>query len=192
MTKVFAASYQLAAISVIAGFSASLTQIALFRFFMGQFYGTEIHLGLFLSVWLLGIALGGYIGGKTRVNPASLVKLLAVAPLLLVMAIYLAAELLPSPEGKFISFAPAALFMLLTVTPAAILIGFFIPALIRLTRQSIGYFYSLEAAGGFAGGVFFSLIIGGKADSIICLLSLPIPALTGVLIQARHKTLPAL
>lgn len=192
MTKGFAASYQLAAISAIAGFSANLTQVALFRFFMGQFYGTEIHLGLFLSVWLLGIALGGYIGGKIKIQPATLVKMLAVLPLLLVGFIYFAAGLLPSPDGKFISFAPAALFMLFTVTPAAILSGLFIPALIRLTRQSIGYFYSLEAIGGFIGGVFFSLLIGGNANSVICLLSLSIPALTGVLIQARNKALPAL
>ena len=192
MAKVFAAKYQLAAVSAIAGFFANLTQVALFRFFMGQFYGTEIHLGLFLSVWLLGIALGGYIGGKVRITPATLVKLLAITPVVLILVLYHAAGWLPSPGGGFISFAPAALFMLLTVTPAALLIGMFIPALIRLTRQSIGYFYSLEAIGGFIGGVFFSLIIGGKADSIICLLSLPILALSGVLIQARRKMIPAL
>ncbi|PKL43769.1 MAG: hypothetical protein CVV41_08350 [Candidatus Riflebacteria bacterium HGW-Riflebacteria-1] len=192
MTEGSAARYQLATISAIAGFAANLSQVALFRFFMGQFYGTEIHLGLFLSVWLLGIALGGLIGGKIRIQPATLLKMLVLMPVLLTALIYFAVGLLPNPNGRFISFAPAALFMLFTVTPTAILSGLFIPAMIRLTNRSIGYFYSLEAVGGFIGGVFFSLLIGGKANSIICLLSLAIPALTGVFILARRKALPAL
>ncbi len=192
MTEVFAKGSRLALISVIAGFVANLTQVSLFRFFMGQFYGTEIHLGLFLSIWLFGIAIGGYIGGKAFIRPATLLKFLSIMPLLLVMIIYQAVRVLPSPGGQFIAFAPTALFMLLTVAPAAFVLGMFIPVMIRETRQSIGYFYSLEAFGGFAGGIFFSLIIGGRADSIICLLCLPILSFAGILIESRYKRIPAL
>ncbi len=192
MTESFAPGSRLAIISTIAGFIANLAQVSLFRFFMGHFYGTEIHLGLFLSIWLLGIAIGGYVGGKVSIKPLLLLKLMAILPLLLISAIYLAAALLPNPGGQFISFAATALFMLLTITPGAVLLGMFIPAMIRVTGQSIGYFYSLEALGGFIGGIFFSLIIGGRADSIICLLSLPIPALAGILIESRHRRIPAL
>lgn len=192
MTDDFAKSSRLAITAAIAGFIANLTQVSLFRFFMGHFYGTEIHLGLFLSIWLLGIAIGGYAGGKVSIKPSTLLKLLAILPLLLVLVIYLAVEPLPAPGGKFISFAATAMFMLTTITPAAFILGMFIPAMIRITRQSIGYFYSLEALGGFVGGIFFSLVIGGRADSIICLLSLPIIALTGIMIDTRRKRVAAL
>ena len=192
MTEVFAKNSRLAVIAAIAGFVANLSQVALFRFFMGHFYGTEIHLGLFLSIWLLGIAIGSYLGGKANFRTATLLKLLVIIPLALVSIIYQAIRLLPNPDGQFIAFAPTALFMMLAVAPAAVVLGMFIPAMIRETRQSIGYFYSLEAIGGFAGGIFFSLLIGGRADSTICLLSLPIPALAGVLIETKHKRLTAL
>jgi len=74
MTDNFAKSSRLAITAVIAGFIANLIQVSLFRFFMGHFYGTEIHLGLFLSIWLLGIAIGGYAGGKVCVKSATLLK----------------------------------------------------------------------------------------------------------------------
>jgi len=192
MTEAFAQGSLRAVISAIAGFIANLTQVSLFRFFMGHFYGTEIHLGLFLSIWLMGIAIGGYVSGKVSIKPPLLMKLMAILPLLLISVIYLATSLLPNPGGQFISFAATTLFMLFAITPGAVVFGMFIPAMIRETRQSIGYFYSLEAVGGFLGGIFFSLMIGGRADSITCLLSLPIPALTGILIETRHRRIPAL
>lgn len=184
--------HKLSLIAAFTGFSANLAQVALFRFFMGQFYGTEIHLGLFLSVWLLGIALGGFFGGKTAIRPQNLLLALFIMPLLSVAILYFGASWLPAPNGGFLPFAPVALFMIASITPVSFIIGMLIPCLIRLTHKSIGYFYSLEATGGFIGGIFFSLLLGGTADSILCLLSLPVLPMVVLIVINSRKMLPAL
>lgn len=184
--------HTLSLIAAFTGFCANLAQVALFRFFMGQFYGTEIHLGLFLSIWLLGIAAGGFSGGKTEVKPQKLLTALLAMPLLSVTIIYFGASLLPAPDGGFLPFLPVALFMLAVVTPVSFIIGTLIPCLIRLTHRSIGYYYSLEAIGGFIGGIFFSLLLGGTADSILCLLALPVMPLMALTVSSRRKMIPAM
>ena len=114
---------KLSLIAAFTGFSANLAQVALFRFFMGQFYGTEIHLGLFLSVWLLGIALGGFTGGKTTIKPQTLLFALLVMPLLSVLLLFFGADYLPAPNGGFLPFFPVALFMVGAVTPVSFMVG---------------------------------------------------------------------
>lgn len=184
--------HKLSLIAAFTGFTANIAQVALFRFFMGQFYGTEIHLGLFLSIWLLGIAIGGFIGGKISISPRLLLAALFVLPLMSVGTLYYGVDMVPAPEGGFLPFAPVALFMLAAVTPVSLLIGTLIPCLIRLSHKSLGYFYSLEAIGGFAGGVFFSLLLGGTADSVLCLLALPLLPIAAETLISRKKLLPAL
>lgn len=184
--------HRLSLIAGVTGFIANLAQVALFRFFMGQFYGTEIHLGLFLSIWLLGIASGGLLSGKISIKPAVLLSLLLIVPIIPIMLLYFGIRLLPDPNGSFLPFAPVAIFMLSAIFPVSMLIGMLIPCLIRLSHKSLGYFYSLEAAGSFAGGIFFSLLLGGTADSILCLLALPVLPLATITLISRKKALPAL
>ncbi len=184
--------HKLSLIAGFTGFTANIAQVALFRFFMGEFYGTEIHLGMFLSVWLLGIAIGSFFGGKVAISPKLLLSGLFILPLLSVTMLFLGSGWVPAPDGGFLPFAPVALFMLAAVTPVSLLTGMLIPCLIRLSHKSLGYFYSLEAVGGFAGGVFFSLVLGGTADSVLCLLALPILPLCALTLISRKKALPAL
>ncbi|HNX74926.1 MAG TPA: hypothetical protein PLM07_12330 [Candidatus Rifleibacterium sp.] len=184
--------HHLSLIAGFTGFIANIAQVALFRFFMGQFYGTEIHLGLFLSIWLLGIAIGSLAGGRITFGTRFLLAGLFVLPLLSIGMLLIGPSLLPAPDGGLLPFAPVTGLMLATVLPVSLLTGMLIPCLIRLSQKSIGYFFSLEAFGGFVGGVFFSLLLGGTADSIICLLALPVLPLAVLTITSRKKALPAL
>ncbi len=184
--------YKLSLIACFTGFTANIAQIALFRFFMGQFYGTEIHLGLFLSIWLLGISIGGFIGGKVSISPRLLLSALFSLPLLSVLMLHLGPRLLPAPDGGFLTFTPVAFCMLATVTPVSLLTGMLIPCLIRLSHKSLGFYYGLEALGGFVGGLFFSLLLEGKADSILCLLVLPLLPMTALTLISRKKAIPAI
>ncbi len=184
--------HRLSLLAACTGFIANLAQVALFRFFMGQFYGTELHLGMFLSIWLLGIAIGSFVGGKVTVSPGLLLAVLFALPMLSVGMLFIGSQVLPAPEGGLLPFAPVAIFMLATVTPVSLLIGMLVPCLIRLSHKSLGYFYSLEAIGGFAGGVFFSLILGGKADAILCLMILPLLPLAALTMISSRKRIPAL
>lgn len=184
--------HRLSLLAACAGFIANIAQVALFRFFMGQFYGTEIHLGMFLSIWLLGIAIGSFAGGKVTVSPRSLLTVLFALPLLAVGMLFVGSQVLPAPDGGLLPFAPVAAFMLVIVTPISLLIGMLVPCLIRLSHKSLGYFYSLEAIGGFAGGVFFSLVLGGKADAILCLMILPLLPLAALTLISSRKKIPAM
>lgn len=174
-------------IAALTGFFANLAQVALFRFFMGQFYGTEIHLGLFLSIWLAGIAMGGYVSGKSSPRLSTLLRLMFILPFLSIALLQWAADILPSPDGGFLPFGPVAIFMAITVIPASFTIGMFIPCLVRLTQKSIGVYYSIEAVGAFASGILFSVILGGTADAVLCLLVLPLLAISAMIIQGMHK-----
>lgn len=184
--------HRLSLVASITGFIANLAQVALFRFFMGQFYGTEIHLGLFLSIWLLGIACGGLLSGKISVRPLTLMLSLLAVPILTVLLLRFGIELLPSPDGGFMPFAPVTVFMAVAILPVSLLTGMLIPCLIRLSHKSLGYFYSLEAVGGFAGGICFSLVLSGNADAILCLLILPILSMAVITLTSRKKLLPGL
>lgn len=193
MTDILISRVRLPLIAALTGFFANLAQVALFRFFMGQFYGTEIHLGLFLSLWLAGIAMGGYISGKTSFQLPMLLRLMFILPFLSIAMLQWAAGLLPSPDGGFLPFGPVAVFMAITVIPVSFTIGMFIPCLVRLTQKSIGVYYSIEAVGAFSSGILFSIILGGTADAILCLMVLPLLALCAMIIHGMHKFLaPAL
>lgn len=149
---------------------------------MGHFYGTEIHLGLFLSVWLLGIAAGGYLGGKFNFSAKFILRAMFAAPLLSLFVIYQAPTFLPEPGGGFLSFVPVSIFIAICVIPLSLIIGTLLPSLIRITGRSLGIFYGYEAIGGFMGGLFFSLLLGGTADPVLSLLSVPIAALTASIV----------
>jgi predicted membrane-bound spermidine synthase len=170
----------LAVIAGIVGFTANLAQVSLFRFFMGLFYGTEMHLGIFLAIWLAGISFGGYLGGRKTLSLPWLLNFIILTSIFAFVAVYSGYRFLPDPEGGFLPFQPVVIFMLFCILPVSMLIGMLLPAMIARSDRSLGIYYSYEAIGGFIGGIFFSLILGGTANPIICLLSLPIPIIAAL------------
>jgi spermidine synthase len=72
--------------------------------------------------------------------------------------------------------------MLACVFPVSFIVGMLLPVMINQRNESLGIYYSYEAIGGFCGGIFFSVLLGGTANSILCLLSLPVIILTALII----------
>jgi predicted membrane-bound spermidine synthase len=159
-----------ATIASATGFAANLAQVSLFRFFMGVFYGTEMHLGIFLAIWLAGISLGGYVSGKKSPGLGILLNLILLTSLTAILIIYVAPGFLPESSGSFQPFMPVVILMSLCVFPVSFTNGMLLPSLIKLSQQSLGIYYSYEAMGGFAGGIFFSLLLGGTASPVLCLM----------------------
>lgn len=164
----------LPAVAGATGFCANLAQVSLFRFFMGMFYGTEMHLGIFLAIWLAGISAGGYFGGRKTPEPGALISWFILTTMLSALFMLGGYQYLPDPQGGFLPFMPVAIFMILCVFPVSFFIGMLLPALLQQSNLSLGLFYSYEAVGAFCAGIFFSFILGGTASPILCLLSLPI------------------
>ncbi len=177
----------LALIAAATGFCANLAQVSLFRLFMGLFYGTEMHLGIFLAIWLGGISSGGLIGGKRSLQPQHLLNWFIATLAFSVLAIFSAHHFLPNPQGGFLPFLPVVTLMFTSVFPVSFFIGMLLPALLRQSNLSLGVFYSYEAVGSFFAGVFFSFILGGTASPILCLLSLPIVLVSVSLLLAPSK-----
>lgn len=180
-------------VAALLGFSANLAQVSLFRFFMGLFYGTEMHLGIFLSIWLFGISSGGYVGGRKAPGLQTLSLMILCSIFLSAAAIYFGHSFLPDPKGGFLSFQPVIIFMAAAVIPVSFLIGMLLPALLKKSDRSLGIFYGYEAFGSFFAGVFFSFWLGGTARPVLCLISLPIPILTaGILLSPGLKKAAAM
>jgi len=178
--------------ALLAGFFANLLQVSLFRFFMGNFYGTEIHLGLFLSVWLAGTAFGGYSGGKVNISPTSLLGIIFFLPFLCIATLIYGINDLPAVSGGYLPYGPVIKLMLLTVFPAAAVSGMLIPSMVRASNHSLGLYYSIESTGAFISGILFSIIIGGTADPVLCLAILPLPAMAAILILTEKKKVVSL
>ncbi|MFZ5952135.1 MAG: hypothetical protein ACOYXC_15630 [Candidatus Rifleibacteriota bacterium] len=176
------ALYLFPVVAAIAGFSANLAQVSLFRFFIGQFYGTEMHLGIFLAVWLAGISLGGFAGGKFVPGLKNLVFSLLGATTIAAIVIYRGFEFLPDPKGGFLPFFPVTAFIFAAVFPVSFTIGMLLPAILNKSAKSLGLYYSYEAIGSFIGGIFFSFLLGGTASPILCLAAIPIAMLSMLLL----------
>lgn len=187
MTETRPASFKLLFTALLTGFFANLQQVSLFRYFIGNFYGTEIHLGLFLGIWLAGTAAGGFSGGRLKLNPLALSLATVFLPIVTIATLTGGINSLPVVSGSFLAYGPVIKLMFLTVFPAAALTGMMIPTMVRVSRQSIGFFYSLESVGAFAGGIMFSILIGGITDPIFCLLILPLPMMASVFILTDRK-----
>ncbi len=176
------APYLYPVVAAITGFSANLAQVSLFRFFIGQFYGTEMHLGIFLAIWLAGISSGGLVAGRIVPGIRKLIFSLLGASTIAIFTIFQGYQLLPDPKGGFLPFLPVASFMIAAVFPVSFTIGMLLPTILDRARKSLGLYYSYEAIGSFIGGIFFSFVLGGTASPILCLATLPIAMLSMLLL----------
>jgi ABC-type maltose transport system permease subunit len=108
------------AMSFLLGFWANLAQVAVLRLFLGQFYGTEIQVGLFLGVWLAGVALGGLLGGWRSPRAELVLGLMAVAPLVVLGVFAGGITALPARRGAFLPTWPVLGFLGALVLPLAV------------------------------------------------------------------------
>ncbi len=167
----------------LLGLWSNLAQVAALRLFLGQFYGTEIHLGLFLGVWLAGVALGGALGGWRSPRAGLVLGLMAVAPLVALAVFTGGITALPARSGAFLPTWPVLAFLAALVLPLAVPVGLVLPAVLRRAPAThLGEAYGIEALGSFAGGVLFSLVMGGAARGVPTLAVLPVLPVTAALV----------
>ncbi|MBF0408888.1 MAG: hypothetical protein HQM10_16185 [Candidatus Riflebacteria bacterium] len=169
------------------GITACLSQIALFRLFFCTFSGCELHLGIFLSVWLSFVALGSIIGTFKISSVQNFFLFSFCSPFLSLFAAFYFLHAFSFITGSLISVTQSILFLLLTVPPLALPAGAAVPVCVRNFRSNAALPYSFESLGSFFGGILFSFVFEGKASTIEILLSIPILITTAWAIVSRSK-----
>ncbi len=164
---------------LLLGGHSLLAQVLLVREFLVVFFGNELCLGIILSSWLIGIALGSQVAARllrSEKRSDAGVATLALAMTLFLPAALIAARsvrlLLGTPAGQLIPFGKLWLGTLALVTPVSILSGANFPllcaALARRARDAgweIGKVYVLEAAGAVAAGALFTYVLVGRTPA---------------------------
>lgn len=164
----------------LVGLFANLAQIAALRLFLGTFAGTELHLGLFLGIWLGGIAIGSAWAGMQAISLPRLLTVVAISPALSLFTLLGILHRLPTSQGLLLPLSHSLLLMLGLLVPLALPLGAFLPTLIRYRKASMGTLaspYAIEAGGSFVAGLLFSVILGGQVSPVTVFLILPLPAL---------------
>jgi len=176
---------------LLGGYSL-LAQVLLVREFLVVFFGNELALGVILSSWLVGIAIGSQLApriirsdapdaAKTsaaksgRKAEAGVVVLALLMPFLLRAALYAtrsARLIFATPAGQLMPFGDLWLAALCMVTPVSIASGATFPllcaALARKAREAgweIGKVYVLEAVGTVIAGSLFTYVLAGRAST---------------------------
>lgn len=162
------------------GFFTSISQILLMREFFVVAGGNELLIGIFLFVWLAGLACGSLCASwfSDRISkPLQLAVIFLFAQSLLmpsnIIVIRCLRQIFAIPPGELIP--PGTFFggALLTIFPFSFLTGLNFSLLSRALTQpmesgslSIGRIYSYEALGCIVGGLLFTFVLVNTLPSI--------------------------
>lgn len=163
---------EISIIILISGFVSILSQTILLRELLVIFGGNELTIGVVISHWLLGTALGSYLVSKSGFNGIKAAKT-GLAISFIGMASSLAISIILSSEarnllsilpGEAIPLSKTLLSSFALILPASIFIGgqfsFGVMAAEAANIDfSAGRVYILEAFGFVIGGIFFTFII---------------------------------
>ncbi len=149
------------------GISSVTTQLLTIREFLTQFQGNEITIALVISCWLLISGLGSLAARFIRSY-----SLKVYVPLLFVVGIWPLFQLIMIRELRDVFFIYGAspgfyqilFYILVTVAPYCLIIGFILPCSQRVLNNhgvsfSSGNLYVTDSIGDIAGGFLFSFIL---------------------------------
>jgi len=163
---------------LLGGYSL-LAQVLLVREFLVVFFGNELCLGVILSSWLIGIAIGSQVAPRIirseKRAQAGVVVLALLMPFMLraaLLATRSARLIFETPTGQLMPFGSLWLAALCMVTPVSLISGATFPllcaALAKRAREAgweIGKVYVLEALGTVIAGSLFTYVLAGRAST---------------------------
>ena len=158
---------------LIKGLSGIIAQVILMRELLVSFHGNELTLGIILANWLILVAIGSFIIGKTVEKVESKIEVFALFQLFfavaLPMTIYLSRSfrnILLSTPGEGLGFGPifySSFLILLPVTlPQGALFTYGCRIYFQCIRKdvsSIGKVYVLESIGSIVGGILITFFL---------------------------------
>jgi len=149
------------------GVSSIAVQLVTVREFLSQFHGNEITISLVLFSWLLLTGLGSLMAKALRwpsVTAFTLLSgLLAFWPLPQLLLIRHFRESV-FVHGASPGFNPMAVYILATIAPYCLLLGFILPYALRVLNErwesfTSGGLYVTDSIGDIAGGILFSFVL---------------------------------
>ncbi len=161
----------------MVGMFATLAQVVFMREMLSVFYGNELCIGLILSGWFVGIAVGAlfarlFLGRKSTEGAAILVRLKVVVLsagllfLVQVCLVRLIKVLTGVPEGEYASPLTIAISAFLLCLPSSFAVGYFFPLACHHVSSSCkdggryaGTVYFWESAGSMLAGLLASLLL---------------------------------
>ena len=170
------------------GLSGIIAQIVLLRELLVSFLGNELTLGIILGNWLILVAIGSFVIGKTVEKVERKIEVFAFFQLFFSVAlpftIYLSRifkNILLATPGEGLGFASIFYSSLLILAPVTLPLGALFTYGCKLYSQyvredvtSIGKVYVLESIGAILGGLFMTFLLIQYLNSfeIACLISL--------------------
>jgi spermidine synthase len=154
---------------IIMGAGSILLQILCLRQLLSTFSGNELIIGVTLALWLAFVALGSRFGSRLKYNNAFgasfvIIALLSQATILFIKFIR---PVLGYDIGEAIPLPATIIWTALSIAALCVSIGIQFPLAVSYLREKAADAYSLEAAGAFAGGASFTLLLAGNVDTYI-------------------------
>jgi len=192
---------------IAMGFTAMIAQVVLLRELVVFFSGNEMTVGIILTFWLLGTALGS--GPLSRLfSPVRQPATLFMSSLILIVVllpaslsfIRLAKQIFVIPLGEMVP--PYAIFLvpLIALTPICVIMGLLFPLGCQLLTQTKvdtvasipGYVYLYEAIGsgiaGFVTSIFlFRFFENAQIAALVCLVYVVAAVSLAWMIYPRYR-----
>ena len=153
----------------VIGLTSMATQVVLLRELISVFYGNELVIGVMLANWMALTGVGALLGRRVKQAHASPWLLRVALPLIGILPALTVALLrylrpVVFPVGTMVDLVSVAWSSLLLLMPYCLLAGYMFTTLAaagpRTDRSdNIAAVYGAEAAGSFAGGIVFSLLL---------------------------------
>lgn len=165
---------------IVVGIISAVSQTILLRELMVEVNGNEIVFGIFLSLWLLLVALGTLLSKFIKINRNlkayihSLITLLIFLSPIQFLLIRILAESFSVISGLLIDIPSLILLALIILAPGCLLIGFLFPLnckLISTLNKPVHTVYILECIGMIIGGILFFVLISFLGNFSILLLA---------------------
>jgi spermidine synthase len=150
-----------------AGVSSIAVQLVTVREFLSQFHGNEITISLVLFSWFLLTGLGSFMAKAVPWPSVTVFALvsggLAFWPLPQLILIRTLRERV-FLHGVAPGFNETALYILSTIAPYGLLLGFFLPYALRVLNErwenfTSGGLYVTDSIGDITGGILFSFVL---------------------------------
>lgn len=156
--------------AAVAGAAALLAQVVLLREILASAHGNELVLGLVLAAWLCLTGAASALGarwGAAGFATGRLARLLALAPMLLLAALWLCGRVAPQTLGHEVSLPTSLLFALAALLPASALGGLaFAWATSALAAADQGVtVYVAETVGSAVAGVLFHFVFAERLSA---------------------------
>lgn len=162
------------------GFTTVISQIIILREFISVFYGNELIIGMFLSVWMVLTGFGAFIGKSViryKNIPVYFIVSFIISGIFPLLIIFLLNVLKNAifPPGVMVNIFQVALSSVILLLPYCLISGYIFTLICRFVSGKSNYnrvnrIYALEAVGSLVGGVTCNFILIQLFDSFQSLI----------------------